>query len=529
MQNPAKGRLQNAWRFFKKVEQVVSPECIIATNSTTIIITELSSELKYRDRCVSLHFFVQSPEARVCEVVKGLYTTEEVYNKVLKFVKMVNRQAIPVEESAGLISIRLYTALLNEACEVLLEGVGAGVEQQLETMLHAGNATPVREEILRRLHFGQGGGVAGGDRLNVARAQFRPQAEPAFLVADRRRALRRRADFDDILFVQQQVMRGRLRGHVDTRGPRRRDERDGLGAADVHKVQRTAGLAGQLEGLRDGGEFNFDGARREIGLGVVCAPGLLRGGEFCDEGLVFRVHCHQQAQLGRPLHAFVERLGVHAGKTGRSAVTHERLYADRAGGFQAGQLVEIARDESAPEREVRTGPLLGQRPLHAQAGGIEHGWLGVERQIEETRAATRREGGGARREAFPIAAAGFVELHVGVDDAGENMATGRVEGGFAVLTDFRCDLYDLAAQDAKVRMLHAVRRDQLAAPDDEIEAFRDDWRQLLFEGHGYLLIAMPGVKVKRRPRFLADAAGVRAHGARPGGWPGSRDNAIREL
>jgi 3-hydroxybutyryl-CoA dehydrogenase len=113
---------------FRKIEAVVTPECIIATNSTTIIITELSSELIYRDRCVSLHFFVQSPEARVCEVVKGLYTSEEVYNKVLKFVKMVNRQAIPVEESAGLISIRLYTALLNEACEVLLEGVGAMVD-----------------------------------------------------------------------------------------------------------------------------------------------------------------------------------------------------------------------------------------------------------------------------------------------------------------------------------------------------------------------------------------------------------------
>jgi len=113
---------------FKKIEEVVSPECIIATNSTTIIITELASELNHRERCVSLHFFVQSPEAKVCEVVKGLYTSDEVYDKVLKFVKLVNRYAIPVEESAGLISIRLYTALLNEACEVLLEGVGAMVD-----------------------------------------------------------------------------------------------------------------------------------------------------------------------------------------------------------------------------------------------------------------------------------------------------------------------------------------------------------------------------------------------------------------
>ena len=110
---------------FKKVEKVVSPDCIIATNSSTIIITELSSELVHRDRCVSLHFFVQSPEAKICEVVKGLYTSDAVYDRVLTFVKLVNRQAIPVEESAGLISIRLYTALLNEACEVLMEGVGS--------------------------------------------------------------------------------------------------------------------------------------------------------------------------------------------------------------------------------------------------------------------------------------------------------------------------------------------------------------------------------------------------------------------
>lgn len=110
---------------FRRIEKVVSKDCIIATNSTTIIITELASELEHKDRCVSLHFFVQSPDAKICEVVKGLYTSDEVYERVLTFVKLVNRQAIPVEESAGLISIRLYMALLNEACEVLMEGVSS--------------------------------------------------------------------------------------------------------------------------------------------------------------------------------------------------------------------------------------------------------------------------------------------------------------------------------------------------------------------------------------------------------------------
>ncbi len=108
---------------FKNIEEVVSPECIIATNATTLIITELSSELQYKERCVSLHFFMSSPEARIVEVVRGLYTSEDVYNKVLAFVKMINRDVIAVEESVGMVSIRLIMVTLNEACNIFMEGV----------------------------------------------------------------------------------------------------------------------------------------------------------------------------------------------------------------------------------------------------------------------------------------------------------------------------------------------------------------------------------------------------------------------
>ncbi|HNX80137.1 MAG TPA: 3-hydroxyacyl-CoA dehydrogenase NAD-binding domain-containing protein [Prolixibacteraceae bacterium] len=108
---------------FKKIEAVVDRNCIIATNSTTVIITELASDLEFRDRCISIHFFVNSPEARIMEVTKGLYTSDECYNKVCKFVKLINRTIVPVEESAGLVSIRIFVVALNEACELLLEGV----------------------------------------------------------------------------------------------------------------------------------------------------------------------------------------------------------------------------------------------------------------------------------------------------------------------------------------------------------------------------------------------------------------------
>ena len=118
-------KIKERKEIFQQIEAVVDRNCIIATNSTTVIITELSSDLLYKDRCVSLHFFVSSPEARIMEVVKGLYTSDESYSKVCKFVGQINRAMVPVDESAGLISVRIFVVLLNEACEILMEGVAS--------------------------------------------------------------------------------------------------------------------------------------------------------------------------------------------------------------------------------------------------------------------------------------------------------------------------------------------------------------------------------------------------------------------
>lgn len=110
---------------FKNVEKYVSPNAIIATNSTTIVITELSSDLEHKERCVSLHFLTNAPNAKMIEVVRGLYTSDDVYQKVCKFIQMLGKEAILCEESPGLVSVRVYVAQLNEACEVLMEGVSS--------------------------------------------------------------------------------------------------------------------------------------------------------------------------------------------------------------------------------------------------------------------------------------------------------------------------------------------------------------------------------------------------------------------
>ncbi|MFO7617720.1 MAG: 3-hydroxyacyl-CoA dehydrogenase NAD-binding domain-containing protein [Bacteroidales bacterium] len=109
---------------FKRIEEFIDPSAIIATNSTTIVTTELSSELKHKDRCVSLHFSTANPGANIVEVARGLYTSDETYNNVKKFVRMIGKKMIPVQESPGLITVRLFASLINEACEIYMEGVG---------------------------------------------------------------------------------------------------------------------------------------------------------------------------------------------------------------------------------------------------------------------------------------------------------------------------------------------------------------------------------------------------------------------
>ncbi len=108
---------------FKILEDILDPDAIIATNGPTVIISELAADLAHKERCVSLYFPVSHPDARILEIVKGMYTSEEVYSKMEIFAQLINYMPHRVNESNGNVSIRLLTIMLNEACQMLLERV----------------------------------------------------------------------------------------------------------------------------------------------------------------------------------------------------------------------------------------------------------------------------------------------------------------------------------------------------------------------------------------------------------------------
>jgi 3-hydroxybutyryl-CoA dehydrogenase len=126
---------------FKKIEENVQREAIIATNSSTIVITELSSELEFKDRTLSIHFSTTAPDANIVEVAKGLYTSDLVCENVKKFATLIQKIPIPVDESPGLISVRIFVALISEACEVYMEGVAT--KENIDLTMRNGLGLPL--------------------------------------------------------------------------------------------------------------------------------------------------------------------------------------------------------------------------------------------------------------------------------------------------------------------------------------------------------------------------------------------------
>jgi len=110
---------------FKKTEAVVSRDTIITSNTSTLNITDLSSVLEFPDRAVGFHFLSPAATVKLVEVVKGLKTSDEAYQFVIRFAKMIGKKVIELVESPGNISTRLIVSLINEACETLMEGVAS--------------------------------------------------------------------------------------------------------------------------------------------------------------------------------------------------------------------------------------------------------------------------------------------------------------------------------------------------------------------------------------------------------------------
>ncbi len=110
---------------FKKVEEVVSRNTVISSNIATLMISDLASALKYPDRAIGMHFILPIYKTHVVEVVRGIASSDEAYAQITKFAGMINKQVIRLNESPGNIVTRMIVTTVNEACDILMEGVAS--------------------------------------------------------------------------------------------------------------------------------------------------------------------------------------------------------------------------------------------------------------------------------------------------------------------------------------------------------------------------------------------------------------------
>ncbi len=108
----------------KQIDQIVSPDTIIATNTSSISITKLASVISHPQRFIGTHFFNPVPVMGLIEIINGLETADETRARVTEFARAVGKTPIKAKNSPGFIVNRILCPMINEAIFALQEGLG---------------------------------------------------------------------------------------------------------------------------------------------------------------------------------------------------------------------------------------------------------------------------------------------------------------------------------------------------------------------------------------------------------------------
>ena len=108
---------------FKELDELVKPEAIIATNTSSLSITEIAAATNRPDKIICMHFFNPVPAMKLVEIIKGLATSEETKNTILELTAALKKTPVEVEEAPGFVVNRILIPMINEGIGILADGV----------------------------------------------------------------------------------------------------------------------------------------------------------------------------------------------------------------------------------------------------------------------------------------------------------------------------------------------------------------------------------------------------------------------
>jgi 3-hydroxybutyryl-CoA dehydrogenase len=110
---------------FKSLDQITPPHAILASNTSSISITKLAAVTKRPDKVIGMHFMNPVPVMKLIEVIRGIQTSDETYEKVRALSEQLGKTALDCQDSPGFVSNRVLMPMINEAVFALYEGVAS--------------------------------------------------------------------------------------------------------------------------------------------------------------------------------------------------------------------------------------------------------------------------------------------------------------------------------------------------------------------------------------------------------------------
>jgi 3-hydroxybutyryl-CoA dehydrogenase len=113
---------------FKKLDELCKSDTILATNTSSLSITEIANSTNRPDKVIGMHFFNPVPMMKLVEVIKGIATSDETKNRIIEISKELGKTPVEVDEAPGFVVNRILIPMINEAIGIYAEGVASATD-----------------------------------------------------------------------------------------------------------------------------------------------------------------------------------------------------------------------------------------------------------------------------------------------------------------------------------------------------------------------------------------------------------------
>jgi 3-hydroxybutyryl-CoA dehydrogenase len=112
-------------KIFADFDRICRPDAILASNTSSISITEIAANTNRADKVIGMHFMNPVPVMKLIEIIRGLATSNETYNTIKELSEKIEKVPVEVQDYPGFISNRILIPMLNEAMYCVMEGVAS--------------------------------------------------------------------------------------------------------------------------------------------------------------------------------------------------------------------------------------------------------------------------------------------------------------------------------------------------------------------------------------------------------------------